>query len=178
MRPLCSQTAYIFLLQLSFSKLEKRVEDYQRHDRGGPWLTQVFSGSIRWRLTSVKKAQKSQATRNAQKLLLTHSITVTLHVLFNLRRLFLSSSSSRSSLTLYLTLAFPALLIEAYLEKLGRPSHGDNGAVRKSGDDLDAKGLMEWMWDILYWTWISLGFVTVVGDWGWWLWVCYPRSWT
>ena len=40
--------------------------------------------------------------------------------------------------------------------------------------DLDAKGLTEFMWDILYWTWINLILVGILGNRGWWLYLVVP----
>lgn len=39
------------------------------------------------------------------------------------------------------------------------------------GEDLDAKGLMEYMWDVIHVTWGCLAGVAVFGEWVWWLWV-------
>jgi hypothetical protein len=44
--------------------------------------------------------------------------------------------------------------------------------LRKSGEDLDAKGLTEFLWDILYWTYGCIAFAAVLGDRAWWLFVC------
>jgi len=39
---------------------------------------------------------------------------------------------------------------------------------------MEAKGVTEYMWDIVYVTWGVLGLVGAAGDWGWWIWVCFP----
>lgn len=44
--------------------------------------------------------------------------------------------------------------------------------MRRPGQDLEAKGLTEWMWDVLYWTWGCVVLVALVGDWAWWFYVC------
>jgi len=82
----------------------------------------------------------------------------------------------RSSLSLkrYTLLSTPALLIEFYLEKLARPSYNPDGSLRRAGEDLDAQGLTEFMWDILYWTWINLVLVVVFGNRAWWLYLVIP----
>lgn len=62
------------------------------------------------------------------------------------------------------------------LERNSRPIYigeGEGAELRKSGEDVDAKGLTEWMWDVLYWTWGCTGLAAVVGDWAWWFWVRY-----
>lgn len=46
--------------------------------------------------------------------------------------------------------------------------------MRKSGEDLDAKGLTEWMWDVLYWTYGCVLLAAIAGDWAWSLFVVVP----
>jgi len=76
-------------------------------------------------------------------------------------------------------LSAPALLIEFWFEKGSRPTYapiteGFNagpGELKRSGEDLDAKGLTEFLWDVLYWTWGCLALAGIVGDRAWSLWV-------
>ena len=80
----------------------------------------------------------------------------------------------RRSFWAYLLLSFPALLIEFWFERIGRPTYveGTNGQeLKRAGEDLEAKGLTEWMWDVVYWSWGCLVFSTVLGDWVWWFYV-------
>ena len=65
-------------------------------------------------------------------------------------------------------------MLEFYLERLGRPKNTANGDLRSAGEDLDAKGLTEYMWDVVYWTWGCIGWVCLVGNGGWWLWIGVP----
>jgi hypothetical protein len=89
------------------------------------------------------------------------------------RALFFRSSFSRRSLLLYILFSGPSLLIQFWFEKIGRPAYGtEPGDLRKSGEDLDAQGLTEFLWDILYWTYGCIAFVAVLGDKAWWLYVC------
>lgn len=46
--------------------------------------------------------------------------------------------------------------------------------MRRAGDDLDAPGLTEFFWDIIYWTWINLIAVVVLGNRAWWLYLVVP----
>lgn len=82
----------------------------------------------------------------------------------------------RTSLSLkrYVLLSAPGLLIEFYLEKLARPSYNPDGTLRRAGEDLDAQGLTEFMWDIVYWTWINLILVMILGNRAWWLYLVIP----
>ena len=118
----------------------------------------------------MKKAAKSLAVRNAATLTRTHLISATLHSLFILLRFFLLSRS----LTPYLILSAPALVLQFYLDRLGRPSYAADGSLRRAGEDLEAKGLTEFMWDIVYWTWINIVLVIVFGDKAWWLYLVVP----
>ena len=75
---------------------------------------------------------------------------------------------------LYFTLSAPAFIIEFWFEKIGRPTYGSNGELRRSGEDLDAKGLTEYMFDVLYWSWGTTFLASVFGDSAWWLWTIIP----
>jgi hypothetical protein len=77
----------------------------------------------------------------------------------------------------YILLSLPSYLIEFWFERVGRPVYvdGANGKdLRKAGEDLEAKGLTEWMWDVVYWTWGTTAIVTLFGDWAWWLYAAVP----
>lgn len=78
------------------------------------------------------------------------------------------------SLKRYLLLSLPGLAIEFYLDRLAQPSYKPDGALRRAGEDLEAKGLTEFMWDIVYWTWINLILVIVLGNRAWWLYLVVP----
>ena len=122
-----------------------------------------------------KKAAKQLAARNAAVLNRTHLISLGINTFFVLIRfLLLRSSATRSTFLLYALLSFPAFLIEFWFERLGRPTHAQNGELKRSGEDLDAKGLTEYLWDVLYWTWGCLGLATVLGSRAWWLWTAIP----
>ena len=81
---------------------------------------------------------------------------------------------SRKALLLWVLLSLPAWVIEFWLEKIGRPTYGENGELRKSGEDLEAKGLTEFMWDLLYWTWACIAAAAMVGDKAWWMYAVVP----
>ena len=46
--------------------------------------------------------------------------------------------------------------------------------VQRSGEDLEAKGLTEFLWDVLYWTWACILGAAVLGDWFWCAWGVVP----
>ncbi|KAH0562651.1 hypothetical protein GP486_002667 [Trichoglossum hirsutum] len=119
------------------------------------------------------KAAKQIARRNIAILNRTHLISLSAHVLFLLIRILLYSSP-RSSYILYGVLSSPSIVFELYLERLGRPSFASDGEMRRSGEDLEAKGLTEYMWDIVYWTWGCVVAAAVLGDRAWWLWAIIP----
>jgi hypothetical protein len=118
-----------------------------------------------------QKATKSLATRNTARLKQTHLITLALHALFLLSRF-----TFRRSLSLwrYTLLSAPALVIEFYLDTISRPKYSAEGNVKSAGEDLDAKGLTEFMFDVVYWTWINLVLVVLVGNRGWWAYLVVP----
>ena len=39
---------------------------------------------------------------------------------------------------------------------------------------MDAKGLTEFMWDVLYWTWACVAAAAIVGDKAWWMYTVVP----
>lgn len=118
-----------------------------------------------------QKAAKTLTVRNAARLKQTHLITLLLHSIFLLLRFTLRRALS---LKRYLLLSLPALAIELYLDRLAQPSYKPDGSLRRAGEDLDAKGLTEFMWDIVYWTWINLLLVVVLGNRAWWLYLIVP----
>jgi hypothetical protein len=101
--------------------------------------------------------------------------TIAIHSFFWLLRAFLFRRTfTRTSLLLYLFLSAPQLFIHFQFERLGRPTYQPDGTVKRSGEDLDAKGLTEYMWDVTYWTYICLVLASVLGDWAWWLYAVIP----
>lgn len=120
-----------------------------------------------------QKAAKSLAVRNTTTLKRTHLISLLINTLFLLLRF----TFFRFSLSLkpFLLLSAPALLLEFYLDRLGRPSYNSaDGSLRRAGEDLDARGLTELMWDIVYWTWINILLVVLFGNRAWWLYLVVP----
>ena len=122
-------------------------------------------------LRYLQKAAKSLAVRNTSRLKQTHLITLAIHSAFLLLRFTLRTSLS---LKRYALLSAPGVVIELYLERLGRPTYNPDGSLRRAGDDLDAQGLTEFMWDVLYWTWINLTLVIIFGNLAWWLYLVVP----
>jgi len=101
-----------------------------------------------------------------------HLISIVINLTFlGLRFVFLARS-----LTRYIVLSLPALILEFYLDRLGRPTYSADGSntLLRSGEDLDAKGLTEFMWDIVYWTWINVVLVILFGDRAWWAYLVVP----
>ncbi|KAG9584862.1 hypothetical protein KCU77_g9682, partial [Aureobasidium melanogenum] len=120
-----------------------------------------------------RQALKTQAARNAAILQRTHLIALGVHGFHLLLRLTLV----RRSFWAYLILSFPSLLIQFWFERVGRPTYaeGPNGReLKRAGEDLEAKGLTEWMWDVVYWSWGCIVFTTLLGDWAWWFFAVIP----
>ncbi|MCJ1464191.1 hypothetical protein MMC07_002804 [Pseudocyphellaria aurata] len=122
-----------------------------------------------------QKAAKQLAARNAAILYRMHLISLGINVSFVLLRYtLLQASSSRATYLLYFVLASPAFAIQFWLEKIGRPATAQNGDLQKPGADLEAQGLMEYLWDVLYWSWGCIVAATVFGNKAWWLWAVIP----
>jgi SRP-independent targeting protein 2/TMEM208 len=119
----------------------------------------------------MQKAAKSLASRNTFILRRNHLITVALHLLFLLFQILLVH---RRSWPFYLTFCGPAIAIEIYLDVIGRPEYSHDGFLRRPGQDLDAQGLTEYMWDVVYWTWINIPLVLLFGNNAWWLYLVVP----
>jgi hypothetical protein len=122
-------------------------------------------------LLSLQKAAKGLATRNTARLRQTHLISLGIHMVFLLLKFTFRRSLSFYS---YLLFSLPGVLVEVYLDILARPVYHPNGELKRAGEDLDAKGLTEFMWDVVYWTWINLVIVVLVGNRGWWLYLVVP----
>ena len=122
-----------------------------------------------------QKALKTLAAKNTQTLNRTHLISLAVNTLYFLLRFFLSL---RRSLLLYILISLPALLIEFWFERIARPTYTSPSSgekdLKRAGEDLEAKGLTEWMWDLVYWTWACVVLVTLFGDWAWWAWAAVP----
>lgn len=59
-------------------------------------------------------------------------------------------------------------------EQNSRPTLGPNGDIQRAGDDLEAKGLTEYMFDVLYWSWGCIVLTAIFGNRLWWLWAAIP----
>ncbi|KAF2263264.1 hypothetical protein CC78DRAFT_534144 [Lojkania enalia] len=122
-----------------------------------------------------QKAAKTLAFRNTARLNQTLYATITIHLLFwLLRALLFRSSFTRKSLAFYLLFSAPQLFIQFQFERISRPTYNADGVVKRSGEDLEAKGLTEYMWDVLYWTYGCVILAAVLGDWAWWAWGIIP----
>lgn len=127
-------------------------------------------------LTSSQKAAKALATRNAAKLNQMLLVALAIHSTFLVLRVGLFRKSfTKGSLVRYIIFSSPSWLIQFWFERMGRPvyTHSSDGTpeLKRSGEDLEAKGLTEYMWDVLYWTYGCLVLVALLGDWAWWAWV-------
>ncbi|KAH8673944.1 hypothetical protein BX600DRAFT_220830 [Xylariales sp. PMI_506] len=118
-----------------------------------------------------QKARKDRAKSNAEALKNLHLGTLVINgvfVLFNL--LF-----KRRSLLLYVLLSIPSFICEYVLESSGRPKYDPStNALKTAGEDLNASGLTEYMFDVIWVTWASVVLVILFGNWGWLLWAVVP----
>ena len=66
------------------------------------------------------------------------------------------------------------MIIEFWFQRIGAPSYGSDGELTRAGEDLEAKGLTEFLTDIFWWT---LGVTVGAGVFGnriWWFWAFVP----
>ena len=91
-----------------------------------------------------------------------------------MRLLVYRSTYTRNTLLLWVVLSLPAWVIEFWLEKIGRPTYAENGELKKSGEDLEAKGLTDFMWDLIYWTWACIAAAAMIGNKAWWMYAVVP----
>ncbi|KAG9206602.1 hypothetical protein G6514_003436 [Epicoccum nigrum] len=122
-----------------------------------------------------QKATKTLAANNTRRLNTTLYLTLAIHGLFwVLRALLFRSTFTRRSLILYLVLSGPQLLINFLFERQSRPTLLADGSIKRPGEDLDASGLTEYMWDVTYWTYGCIALAALFGDWTWWAMVVVP----
>ena len=91
-----------------------------------------------------------------------------------MRLLVSRSTYTRNTLLLWVLLSSPAWIIEVWLEKIARPTYAENGELKRSGEDLEAKGLTDYMWDVIYWTWACIAAAAMVGNKAWWMYAVVP----
>lgn len=118
-----------------------------------------------------QKAKKDRAKSNAAALQNLHIGAAVVNGLF-LAWHFLFRSRS---LLVYFLLSIPSFICQFTLEKAGRPTLDPaSGALKSSGEDLSAKGLTEYMWDVVWVTWACQVLVMLFGNWLWLLWAVVP----
>ncbi|KAF2867328.1 hypothetical protein BDV95DRAFT_550992 [Massariosphaeria phaeospora] len=122
-----------------------------------------------------QKAVKTLAASNTRRLNQTLYATLATHGLYwLLRALLFRRSFSGRSLALYILLSAPQLLVNFWFERIARPVYHADGSVRRAGEDLEAKGLTEYLWDVTYWTYGCVVLAALLGDSAWWLWGVVP----
>ncbi|KAG4443939.1 hypothetical protein IFR05_000579 [Cadophora sp. M221] len=118
-----------------------------------------------------QKAKKDRAKANTASLNSLHVGTVTANGIFLLFNLLIK----RRSLLAWTILSIPSLIAEFILETSGRPKYdAATKALKSAGEDLAAPGLTEYMFDIIWVTWLSLISVILFGNWGWVVWSIIP----
>ena len=75
-----------------------------------------------------------------------------------------------------------------FLRMSARPKYGADGALLFGGEDMDSKGVLEYVWDLLYvtmfiqlgtgfvsdWFWVTAIFPPIIGFYFLWIWYIYP----
>ncbi|KAI6716066.1 hypothetical protein JHW43_001324 [Diplocarpon mali] len=118
-----------------------------------------------------QKAKKDRAKANITSLNQLHIGTAALNGLFILFNLVIK----RRSLLAWAIISIPSLIAEYILESSGRPKYDATTKTLKSaGEDLAAPGLTEYMFDIIWVTWLGLILVMFFGNWAWIIWSAVP----
>jgi hypothetical protein len=66
------------------------------------------------------------------------------------------------------------LLINFVFERQSRPTTLADGSIKRAGENLEAKGLTEYLWDVTYWSYGCVLLVSLLGDWAWMFWAVIP----
>ncbi|KAI6092359.1 DUF788-domain-containing protein [Hypoxylon rubiginosum] len=118
-----------------------------------------------------QKARKDRAKSNAAALTNLHTGTLIVNTLFVLFHFLFK----KRSIFIYVILSIPSFICEYILESSGRPKYDPSTkALQNAGEDLSAPGLTEYMFDIVWITWISVVMAIIFGNWGWLVWAVVP----
>jgi hypothetical protein len=118
-----------------------------------------------------QKAKKDRAKANISTLNTLHIGTLTVNAIFILFNLVFK----RRSLLAYFVLSLPSFVAQYILETTGRPKFDPTTkALKSAGEDLAAPGLTEYMFDIIWVTWLCLIAVIAFGNWAWMVWAVVP----
>lgn len=118
-----------------------------------------------------QKAKKDRAKSNTAALNDLHAGALIINFAFLAWHFVISPRS----LWLYGLLSIPAFICQYVLEISGRPKYDNvTKALKSSGEDLAAKGLTEYMFDVVWVTWASAVAVILLGNKGWLLWLTLP----
>ncbi|CAF9908868.1 MAG: hypothetical protein GOMPHAMPRED_006342 [Gomphillus americanus] len=122
-----------------------------------------------------QKAAKQQAARNAATLKRMHIASLVAHLAFLFLRLTLRRASTTwTSYTVYVLMSIPALSIEFWFQSIGTPTYDSNGELKRAGEDLEAKGLTEFLVDVFWWTNGVIIGAGLFGDRMWWFLIVAP----
>lgn len=106
--------------------------------------------------------------------LVAYALAVVLRIL--LRR------TSTYGLVLAASTAAPSVAIYQLLTRIGTPKRDARGELISSGDDLNASGLTEYAWDVVFVTWGCQVGSALLGEWVWYLYLAvrpvirFPRK--
>jgi hypothetical protein len=118
-----------------------------------------------------QKAKKDRAKANITALHNLHLGTLAMNCLFIIFNLVIK----RRSLLAYFIFSIPSCIAQYILETSGRPKYdAATKTLKSAGEDLAAPGLTEYMFDIIWVTWLCLLAVIAFGNWGWLIWTVVP----
>ncbi|KYK61778.1 DUF788 domain-containing protein [Drechmeria coniospora] len=118
-----------------------------------------------------QKAKKDLAKHNVAALNGLHLSSLVVNIVF----LVVHFLVAPRSLVAYGLFSTPAFVCEYVLEASGRPKFdAATNALKSAGEDMAARGLTEYMFDVIWVTWACAVLVVFVGNWGWLLWAVIP----
>jgi hypothetical protein len=125
----------------------------------------LYADGSRLQLRAASNNSNSTALNNLHiGSLIVNLLFLALHILFRSRSLFR-----------WFLISIPSFVCQGFLEWSGRPSYDpQTHALRKSGEDLGAQGLTEYMFDVIWVTWGVTVLAALFGNWAWYLWANVP----
>lgn len=122
-----------------------------------------------------RQAEKQLANTNAVKIQNMRKAAIAVNVLFILIRLvWYYGTTSKKTWFMYIVTNIAATLIQLQLENIGMPRFAEDGQLISAGEDLGQKGLTEYLFDIVYMTWIVYTLVAVITDYAWLMYLAIP----
>ncbi|KAI3662338.1 hypothetical protein MP638_004862 [Amoeboaphelidium occidentale] len=115
------------------------------------------------------QAAKKIAQENTRILsVLTYGFIIIHALYWFVRILFYRGITENTELVIYGSSSLLSLFLFAQLRNMGKPKYGERGELLSEGYDLNSPGIVEYMLDTIYVTWLAQ-IVSLFWSYGWWL---------